>query len=141
MNDALLDSLTDEDLPELLAAVHCRNELKKLSESNPPCCTRQALLPEPPPPGSKHYKKAVCSSYGRFFGWISKPKNLAHRAPSTTGLTPEGRCAICLSGQSLEVHHIVEIQDGGSNDPANRLTLCQGCHALVHWVRRYRSGS
>ena len=138
MIDGLVKTLRDEDLPELLAAVHNRQECNRLAESKPPCCARQALLPEPPPPGSKHYKKAVCGSCGKFFGWISKPKNLAHRAPSTLGLSPDARCAICLTGAALEVHHIVEIQDGGSNDPANRLTLCQGCHALVHWVRHYR---
>lgn len=141
MIDGLVKTLRDEDLPELLAAVHNRQECNRLAESKPPCCARQALLPEPTPPGSKHYKKAVCGSCGKFFGWISKPKNMTRRAPSTTGLTPAEHCAICLTGQSLEVHHIIEIQDGGSNDPDNRLTLCQGCHALVHWVRRYRSGS
>lgn len=141
MTDALIDALCNEDLPDVLAALHCRQEINRLSAEKPRCCSQQAIIAETPDPGVKHYKKAVCGSCGKFFGWISKPKNLTRRAPSTTGLKTGERCAICLTGSSLEVHHIIEVADGGDNDPENLLTLCQACHALVHWVRRYRSAS
>lgn len=137
--DQMLSQLDVEDLPAALAAVHCRQELIRLAENKPTCCSRQALITEEPPPGVKHYKKAVCGSCGKFFGWISKPKNLARRAPSTVGLARGNRCEICLDGQGpLEVHHVIEVQDGGGNEPGNTMTLCRGCHALVHWVRTYR---
>jgi len=110
-----------------------------MAASNPPCCGRQALVADSPPLGSKHFRKAVCGSCGKFFGWISKPKNLARRAPSTTGIKPGVRCEICLDDEAhLEVHHVIEVQDGGGNEPGNTMTLCRGCHALVHWVRTYR---
>lgn len=136
--DVLADSLRNEDLPAILAAIHGRQECQRLSASKPVCCTRQAVIAVDPDPGVKHYKKAICGSCGKFFGWISKPKNLAHRAPSTTSIRPSSCCAICLTETALEVHHIIEIQDGGDNAPDNRMTLCRGCHALVHWVRHYR---
>lgn len=139
MTAAVLDAISNADLPDVLAAIHCRQKLNELAAANPPCCPRQALIAEAPEPGTRHYKKAVCGSCGKFFGWISKPKNLARRAPSTIGLRADSRCAICLTDCNLEVHHVVEIADGGDNAPDNRMTLCQGCHALVHWLRRYRA--
>lgn len=137
--DALVERLDVDDLPAALAAIHCRQELEKMAASSPQCCGRQALIADPAPPGSKHFRKGVCGSCGKFFGWISKPKNLARRAPSTTGIKPGVHCEICLDDEAqLEVHHVIEVQDGGGNEPGNTMTLCRGCHALVHWVRTYR---
>lgn len=134
-----LSSLSQEDVPAVLEAVYCRQELNRIAAQAPACCEARALVADEPPAGSKHYRKAVCGSCGKFFGWISKPKNLARRAPSTLGLSPGAFCVLCLAGEGLETHHIIEVQDGGSNAPENRLTVCAGCHALIHWLRRYRT--
>lgn len=32
----------------------------------------------------------------------------------------------------IEVHHIVPVQDGGSNDKSNGITLCFKCHIKAH---------
>lgn len=39
--------------------------------------------------------------------------------------------------EALEVHHVVEIQHGGEDDPANIWVLCTDCHKTVHHRRTY----
>jgi HNH endonuclease len=42
------------------------------------------------------------------------------------------KCAnpVCRHILTLELHHIVWVKDGGSNDPDNLLALCPNCHSL-----------
>lgn len=50
-------------------------------------------------------------------------------------LTEAGyRCAVptCRNILALDMHHIVEIAEGGTDQPANLLPLCPTCHALYH---------
>ena len=50
-------------------------------------------------------------------------------------LTEAGyRCAVptCRTILAIDLHHIVEVRDGGANEPANLLALCPTCHALFH---------
>ena len=42
------------------------------------------------------------------------------------------RCRSCGSGDHLEVHHIRQRKDGGSDRPDNLVTLCHGCHRAWH---------
>lgn len=44
------------------------------------------------------------------------------------------RCAnpVCGTIIVLDVHHIVEVSEGGGTEPANLLALCPTCHALYH---------
>lgn len=42
------------------------------------------------------------------------------------------RCALCDDVRGLQVHHIIRRAHGGSNDPANLITLCWRCHAEAH---------
>lgn len=133
-----LDAIPPDDLSAAMEAVYCRQELNRIADQTSPCCAERALIAELPPPGSKHYRKAVCGSCGHYHGWIKKPQNITARATSTTGLKPGLYCVLCLATDALEVHHIIEIAEGGTNAQDNRMTLCQACHALVHWLRRYR---
>ena len=41
-------------------------------------------------------------------------------------------CQACGSHEHLEVHHIVQRKDGGSDRPANLVTLCEKCHKNHH---------
>ena len=41
-------------------------------------------------------------------------------------------CKTCGSREHLEIHHIVQRKDGGSDRPANLVTLCEKCHANHH---------
>ena len=36
-----------------------------------------------------------------------------------------------LTGQ-LDIHHIIPIEDGGTDDPENLILLCSNCHHLFH---------
>ena len=38
----------------------------------------------------------------------------------------------CGRRHFLEVHHLKPRSQGGSNDVANLISLCSGCHALLH---------
>ena len=41
-------------------------------------------------------------------------------------------CWNCGGHEHLEVHHIVQRKDGGSDRPANLITLCERCHTHHH---------
>jgi hypothetical protein len=48
-------------------------------------------------------------------------------------LTESGyRCAVptCRTILALDMHHIIEWNEGGPNEPSNLLVLCANCHAL-----------
>lgn len=51
-----------------------------------------------------------------------------------------GVCRMCNrpggSGRHLQVHHRRPVSQGGDNDPANLVTLCDACHAGVHALAR-----
>ena len=42
------------------------------------------------------------------------------------------RCQQCGKAGRLEAHHVLHLASGGSNDLANLLTLCRGCHIAIH---------
>ncbi len=44
------------------------------------------------------------------------------------------RCAVptCRTILVIDLHHIVEVAEGGGNDPSNLLALCPTCHMLYH---------
>lgn len=44
------------------------------------------------------------------------------------------RCAVptCRNILALDLHHIIEVAEGGGNDPDNLIALCPTCHALFH---------
>lgn len=45
-----------------------------------------------------------------------------------------GCCEVCAYDYkpSLQVHHVVQVSKGGSNDIENLALLCPNCHGLVH---------
>lgn len=48
-------------------------------------------------------------------------------------LTEAGfRCAVptCRTILTLDIHHIIEVSEGGGNEPSNLICLCPNCHAL-----------
>jgi len=50
-------------------------------------------------------------------------------------LTEAGyRCAVptCRNILAIDIHHMVEVSEGGGNEPGNLLPLCPTCHALFH---------
>ena len=46
-----------------------------------------------------------------------------------------GACWACAREAVLVRHHIIQIQNGGSNDNANLIRICDWCHAEIHpWL-------
>jgi 5-methylcytosine-specific restriction protein A len=39
-----------------------------------------------------------------------------------------GRCVNCGACEHLEVHHVVPLRAGGTDEPGNLVTLCRACH-------------
>jgi len=61
----------------------------------------------------------------------------AIRRAHETGVAKFGyACFSCLNAdRRIYVHHIIEIQHGGSNHPRNRVPLCFRCHHHLHpWL-------
>lgn len=57
------------------------------------------------------------------------------KATAIQVLTEAGyRCAVptCRQILAIDIHHMVEVSEGGGNDPQNLLPLCPTCHALHH---------
>jgi len=42
------------------------------------------------------------------------------------------KCQVCGSRQKLQVHHQQLRSQQGDDDDSNLITLCAGCHSLVH---------
>lgn len=104
-------------------------------------------------PELTHWGKYICSdpSCGRFLAWVKKPDNEKRNRRQSKKLARPFEdagidyCQLCLrqrcelpSNMTFVVHHIVEVQDGGNDDPANLLQLCTFCHEMVHLLRRNR---
>jgi hypothetical protein len=45
------------------------------------------------------------------------------------------KCIRCGSEKNIEFHHIIQKVNGGSNNPENLETRCQGCHDYEHSKR------
>jgi len=42
------------------------------------------------------------------------------------------QCRRCGGTAGLVAHHVKPLQEGGTYDPSNGITLCAGCHASEH---------
>ena len=58
------------------------------------------------------------------------PENIKREVLTEAGF----RCAVptCRTILAIDLHHIVEVSDNGSNEANNLLALCPTCHALHH---------
>lgn len=47
----------------------------------------------------------------------------------------EGKCWACPHFELLVWHHVIQLQHGGTNAPANLVKICEWCHAEIHpWL-------
>lgn len=104
-------------------------------------------------PELTHWGKYVCSypDCERFLAWVKKPDNEKRNRRNSKKLAKPfedagiNYCQLCLRkrcelppSMTFVAHHIIEVQDGGTDDPINLLHLCTFCHELVHLLRRNR---
>ena len=97
-----------------------------------------------------HYAEWRCPECNKHHGFIPKPdgdSSRQKREPSHRELVKKfgkGFCECCLTkegrlrkGRTLEAHHVIEYQDGGTAERDNLWILCTACHQQVHWIRTY----
>jgi hypothetical protein len=100
-----------------------------------------------PRPDTQHYGEVRCPIHGH--SWIGKPcedrkpkrktnealrKSLpeAMRSHCWNCLRTEGHLKSLSPSVCLQVHHVIEVERDGSDDPHNLQLLCAECHADVH---------
>jgi len=69
--------------------------------------------------------KDVNKIYGR--SWKRIRDKYAREHPLCERCLSEGRATLMQ-----EVHHIIPVSQGGTNDPSNLMSLCQSCHTKMH---------
>lgn len=47
-------------------------------------------------------------------------------------LSANNKCGLCGNIDSLDVHHIIPIENNGTNEQSNLICLCRKCHQQVH---------
>ena len=99
-------------------------------------------------PDMPHHGKMVCPKCGAWLDWVRKPENEKRRrkleAPRKKfRQAGVDYCQVCLRHRdelplhvTLVVHHVIEVQDGGTDDPSNMWQVCTICHELIHLLRR-----
>ena len=46
------------------------------------------------------------------------------------------KCFVCRINKVENIHHVVMLKNGGSNDEANLIGICKDCHAEIHpWMK------
>ena len=102
-------------------------------------------------PDIPQYGKMVCPKCGAFLDWVRDPNGNSRNRRSTKKLEKifasidQDYCEFCLRGKdelsasmAFHVHHVVEVRDGGTDEPANLRLYCTRCHELSHLLRRDR---
>jgi 5-methylcytosine-specific restriction endonuclease McrA len=123
-----------------------------------PCPKCQHLCIVKLTPEKTHYGEIRCPIHGH--SWVPKPSEDRKPKRKTNAdlinHLPQDRrdfCWSCLRQKellkslrpsvSLQVHHVIAVEDNGSDDPENLQLLCAECHSLVHRERekfaRYRN--
>jgi hypothetical protein len=99
------------------------------------------------PEHSPHYGKTTCRECRAFIGWVKKPKNEGKRTRSSKYKIDDfdiTYCEICLRpierlgrNEVLEIHHKIEVNEGGEDTKQNILIVCTACHKFINWIRLY----
>jgi 5-methylcytosine-specific restriction endonuclease McrA len=101
-------------------------------------------------PDTQHHGEVRCSVHGHM--WISKPIELKIPRRKVNRdlfeLVPEHMrdyCWTCLRSRALlkslqpmvplEAHHIIEVQNGGTDERDNIQIVCKECHSGIHRTR------
>ena len=111
------------------------------------CPKCHVLLPFTATPDGLHHGFVRCPQHGH--RWVvTNPTKTRRRKVSIAsaeflfGPKLATFCWLCLTTDcALELHHIVEVAQGGTDDAQNLQVLCVDCHALTHRLRRQRKTS
>lgn len=61
-----------------------------------------------------------------------KQRNALYRSRQTGEIKKSNVCATCGSKNEVELHHIIPLAAGGTNDYYNLISLCHNCHMNLH---------
>lgn len=92
-----------------------------------------------------------CPMCNKFWGWGGRKKLLRNESGNrvlssiwTAKRLGIDFCQCCLrknthmgDTEQLEVHHVVQVSDGGQDIPANIWVVCTSCHKEIHHRRVY----
>jgi hypothetical protein len=112
-----------------------------------PCPKCAQWLPFKLRPDTQHWGEIRCAEHGHF--WVPKPAGEKPARPKRNWrlideIPREWRefCWTCRREAQhlaqlrpvvvLQVHHVIPVRDGGSDDLQNLQVLCAECHAEVH---------
>lgn len=121
------------------------------SQAEMPCPRCGVLSPFKLRPETPHYGEIRCAEHGH--NWIPKPSDEKRTRRKTSlklmaAISEERRdwCWRCLRNKEvlcslnppllLEVHHVIEVSDGGTDSADNLQVLCAECHEETHRDRR-----
>lgn len=131
---AQLDQLDDEHQQMMFERLHFLHFVKTLTLKPCRCGAPAPILS--PGPGANERRKIECGGCGQYIAWLPKLKNKDRRSSVSTGLASGTGCQCCRkTGVKLTGHHVIEVADGGSNEPVNIWTVCEPCHAVIHALR------
>lgn len=137
---AQLDQLDNEHQQMMFERLHFLSFIKTLTLKSCRCGEPAPILA--PGPGANERRKIECGGCGQYIAWLPKLKNKNRRTSTSTGLASGAVCQCCRkTGVKLVGHHVVEVAEGGSDDPENVWTICEPCHLVVHALRRLAGGA
>lgn len=139
--DFNLDRLDSEHRRLALERLHFLNFLDAkapLPPCNCPSGIPAPILAEGPPNSPGEKRRIECGRCHKFYFWLPKLKNKDRRPSSSTNLADGTACQCCRKiGVNLVGHHVIEVAEGGADDPENIWTICEPCHAIIHALRRH----
>jgi len=140
----LVDQLDAEHQRLVMTRLHFNQHIMTLSRQFQAHQDKYGHKPVPvleTGPQPNEQRKIVCGTCGHWLDWLPKLKNATRRAPSSTGLADSDFCQCCRkTGVNLVGHHVIEVSEGGSNEPDNLWTVCEPCHQVIHALRRHALG-
>lgn len=140
---------TDAPICFLEASMHTDNAHEQTTPDETRYCGRcqkEVTAPVQILSSGVHYGQIVCPQCGKHLGFVKKPENIEKRAKNkhTAESLKITFCQLCLRPLKrlgtrgvLEVHHVIEIKDGGIDTRENIWVVCTSCHKLIHHQRTY----
>ena len=109
-----------------------------------PNCLTNDFYKELLTPNTIHYSKTICTKCSRWIRWNHNPQKVKYRSSTTKHKMNLDFCKICGRkeqelgwNETLEIHHLIPLDEGGEDTPENILVTCTACHKLIHWIRLY----
>lgn len=132
-----VDDLDEERRRIVIERLHFLEFLSTRSPLSPCRCASgpAPILAEGPVSGE--LRRIECGGCHKFYYWLPKLRNKDRRPSSSTGLASGIFCQCCRkTGERLIGHHVIEVTEGGNDEPENVWTICEPCHSIIHALRR-----